>query len=169
MVDCDCKCPKPGTTIPSASANKGVLDIKNRKPLNGCPSPPCDNAIEVTFEDNSEEFEIKLFDTSNVLIQKAQVVLRGTVEHWNEQADLVGKKDVIYIYTDWKEIGETEEGEKVYAQGFKIGDGKAYLIDTPFMGDTGVTITESDVERWNNKWRGYIDPENFENLVFTTE
>lgn len=166
-----CDCGKYGTTIPTASAESGVLDLKNRKQINKCDETSkcgCENSIEVKFEDNSEDFEISLFDTSNVLIQKSQVVLRATTERWNERPDLVSKKDVFYVYTDWLPIGE-KDGVITYSQGLKIGDGKAYLIDLPFIGDIGVTITSEDIDRWDNKWRGYMDSEDFENLVFTTD
>lgn len=55
-------------------------------------------------------------------------ILFDTKDNWNQQYDLIGKKDTVYIYTDYK---EDDQGNPV--AGIKIGDGNAYLIDAPFI------------------------------------
>ena len=103
----------------------------------------------------------------------------GTTEFWNSQPDLVGKKSHIYVYSDY---AETEiNSESVAVPNIKIGDGNAYLIDNPFItasvddilkmhiDDTSVHVNDGERDFWSGKVRCYIDPENYENVIFTTE
>lgn len=98
-------------------------------------------------------------------------VFFGTVEEWNARASLIGTKDAFYIYTDYE---QDEDGNNI--PGIKIGDGVCYLIDAPFVDhnikkhilDDVVHISQNEREFWNNKVSVYIDPNNVENLVFTT-
>lgn len=103
----------------------------------------------------------------------------GTTEHWSSLPDLVGKKSHIYVYTDY---AETEiDGEMVPVPNIKIGDGSAYLIDNPFITksvedilnlhieDNSVHISDAERDFWNEKVRCYIDPDNPENVIFTTD
>lgn len=102
----------------------------------------------------------------------------GTTEYWNSQPELVGKKSHIYVYSDF---GETEiDGQVVAVPNIKIGDGNAFLIDNPFItasveellkmhiDDSSVHISADERDFWNNKVRAYIDPENPEILILTT-
>lgn len=75
---------------------------------------------------------------------------------------------MLVVYTDYQSY--EEEGHKVYVPGFKIGDGNAYVVDKPFVGeadtkilqehlqDTGVHIQPGEREFWNNKLN-YEEPE----------
>lgn len=103
----------------------------------------------------------------------------GTTEHWNSQPDLVGKKSHIYVYSDY---AETEiDGKMVAIPNIKIGDGSAFLIDNPFISksvedilnlhidDNSVHISETERDFWNKKVRCFIDPEDNENVIFTTD
>lgn len=103
----------------------------------------------------------------------------GTTEHWNSQPDLIGKKSHIYVYSDY---AETEiDGEIVAVPNIKIGDGSAFLIDNPFvtksvedilnlhLNDGDVHISETERDFWNEKVRCFIDPEDPEKIIFTTE
>ena len=97
-------------------------------------------------------------------------VFRGSTEYWRNRRYLIAARDVIYIYTDYKTI-ENGDGTTTEVQGMKIGDGTSFLIDMPFIGDgggggSGIDITQEDIDRWNNKWAGYMNPSNPENLVF---
>lgn len=134
--------------------------------------------FEVKFDDESTDLDVELVDESNpidigiadigsTIISNQAVVLRGTDEYWNSQRDLIAKKNVFYMYLNHMPY-EGPNGETLYRPGLKIGDGLAYLIDTPFINGIELVITQSDIDRWNGKWRGYIDPEDSENLVFTT-
>ena len=103
-------------------------------------------------------------------------ILSDTVVGWNAKASLISEKNVIYVYTDYiKEIDE--HGEEYFIPGLKIGDGKAYLIDLPFTDEymikhiqnTVVHITQAEREFWNNKVSVYLDADDQENIVFTTD
>lgn len=102
-----------------------------------------------------------------------------TKENWNSQTSFISEHHAIYVYTNYKEI-EDEVGNKTYVPGIKIGDGKAYLIDLPFVGDItdvetnleqhiqnlSMHITEEERLFWNNKCNApHISGEN---LLFTT-
>ena len=82
----------------------------------------------------------------------------------------------IVIYTDRNTIGN------VVYQGIKIGDGLAYVVDLPFVGDdvyqmilnriedhvnnTNIHVTQDEKNRWNNKLNYSI---NNEELIFNTQ
>lgn len=61
-------------------------------------------------------------------------ILYGTTKEWNSQNNLIAEEGTIYIYSDYSTTIINNE-EKV-VPGIKIGDGKAYLIDTPFITQT---------------------------------
>ena len=92
-------------------------------------------------------------------------VLRGTTAYWNSRPSLVAANGVSYIYTDYRII-DNGDGTTTTYHGLKIGDGSAYLIDMPFIGGSNVDITQADIDRWNSKWAGYMNPSNEENLIF---
>lgn len=139
----------------------------------------CDcNKIEIKFEDKSQNIKVDAIDRSesltidmapvgNVLINERAEVLKGTCSYWDDQRYLVGKKNVFYLYTDYITHKDPVTGAITYNPGLKIGDGRAYLIDTPFIGGYGIEITQEMIDFWNNKWRGFVDLNNPENLVFT--
>lgn len=88
----------------------------------------------------------------------AKEIFSNTTEYWNSQKNLIGKKDCLYVYTDYAQ----EDNKNIPA--FKVGDGNAYLIDTPFtyMGN----VTPEQIDFWNNKVTAY---EAGENLILTKE
>lgn len=100
-----------------------------------------------------------------------------TTAHWNAQPRLVTKEGHIYIYSDFKLVNG------VHIPGIKIGDGKAYLIDTPFVytgdadvveakldahiADMNVHVTPEEKDFWNNKVTGFISSGDAETLVLS--
>lgn len=74
-------------------------------------------------------------------------IVSDTKANWAKIPSFVGKKDVIYVYTDYMTIGN------ITIPGFKIGDGNAYLIDLPFVTDSvKPTIIQSDTKAgWASK------------------
>lgn len=98
-------------------------------------------------------------------------VLYNTSEYWNSHVQLIAQEGYIYIYSDYREYDDQE------IAGIKIGDGTSYLIDMPFLDkpyadhilNTVIHITAAERESWNNKVRCFIDPENAQNIVFTTD
>ena len=87
-------------------------------------------------------------------IDNENKVFYDTMDNWNAQPDLVGKRGCIYIYSDW---GESPDGRKV--AGFKVGDGETLLADIIFtdqmyddhIHDTIMHVTQEDKNSWNNK------------------
>lgn len=91
--------------------------------------------------------------------------LHDTTEKWNANPDFIPKKGEIVVYTDYgrKTVNDVE----YLVPGIKIGDGKAYLIDLPFVGasdrddvmkalqehinDDVRHITAQERTRWNHK------------------
>lgn len=85
----------------------------------------------------------------------------GTRAHWEANPRFVPPKGMIVV---WSDHG-TVNGKKV--PGFKIGDGNAYNIDLPFVGDDvaarieaalavhvgtqSIHVSASDRDSWNNK------------------
>ena len=65
----------------------------------------------------------------------ADKVHYDTTAGWNSQPNLIGQMGHIYIYSDYttKEIEDEGETKTVDIPAIKIGDGLAYLIDTPYM------------------------------------
>lgn len=98
-------------------------------------------------------------------------VLYNTSEYWNAHPQLIAKKGYLYVYADYKQVDEQD------VAGFKVGDGTSYLIDMPFtdlpldehIADTIRHITSEERDFWNNKVRCYIDPNNPQKLIFTTQ
>ena len=84
---------------------------------------------------------------------------------------MIAKKGYLYVYSDYKQVDNQD------VAGIKAGDGTSYLIDMPFLdkpldehiADTVKHITSEERTFWNNKVRCFVDPENEENLVFSTQ
>lgn len=106
-------------------------------------------------------------------IINAKVLMeRDTTANWNRHIDFIPQLGEAIIYTDYKIKNGT-----VYP-GLKIGDGLAYLIDLPFLGDDVAEdllshisdseshVTSSEKSFWNNKLNVYITEDN---LVLTRD
>lgn len=99
-------------------------------------------------------------------------VFYGDTEYWNSQPHLLSIQGHIYVYSDY---AVDEEGKAI--AGVKIGDGKSYLIDMPFIDeqyakhilDANKHITPEEREAWNNKVRCYIDLKDTQHIIFTTD
>ena len=104
-------------------------------------------------------------------INEKDKVLYNTTAFWNEHPTIIAKKGCIYIYADYR-----RDAEGYNIPSVKIGDGTSYLIDMPFadnliyehIEDTVRHITECERQFWNNKVRCYIDENNSEHIIFTT-
>lgn len=110
---------------------------------------------------------------SDLGLDLADIVHINTSAYWNAQPTLIGERGHVYLYTDY----ETIDGTTIPA--FKISDGLAYLIDTPFVdgnatalnnhiSDSSVHLMSGEREFWNNKVRCYLSLLDNEELVFTT-
>lgn len=97
-----------------------------------------------------------------------------TKEQWNMNPTLVSEKDVLYIYTNYKTV--EKDGEEIIIPGLKVGDGKGYLIDLPFINNVGsedieqllmdhinnhsIHVTQEEKMFWNNKLNLSLHEEN---------
>ena len=96
----------------------------------------------------------------------------ATTEEWNSTPDLMTRNGHVYVYTDH---AQDSEGNNI--PGIKIGTGREYLIDAPFIDavyaehitNDIIHITQEEREFWNDKMRCYIDENDNEKLVFTTD
>jgi hypothetical protein len=99
----------------------------------------------------------------------------GTTKEWSD-ASYIPRKNDIYIYSDANEI----EGTKYPS--LKVADGKAYLVDLPFIGDdsskiifdhindSNAHVSEKDREFWNNKVSCHIEEFDNDNvLIFSID
>lgn len=98
-----------------------------------------------------------------------------TSQEWNQDASLISEKNVLYIYVDYKTT--IKDGEEIFIPGLKVGDGKAYLIDLPFLNSSTnieqqfidhmqnliIHITDAERQFWNNKLNLELQDEN---LIF---
>lgn len=89
-------------------------------------------------------------------------IVSNTTAGWNAQSSLIGVKDTIYVYTDYK----TVDGQLV--PNIKIGTGSAYLIDLPFV-VSETSVTPEQIEFWNNKCSVMIDPTHPNRIIFYTD
>ena len=99
---------------------------------------------DVTLVNNLTTSDLKIADSK-------------TTAEWNSQPNLLSEKNKIYIYTDYDEVN----GQKIPA--IKIGNGNAYLIDLPFISGS---ITQEQIQFWNDKVRVYIDYQDQQMLNF---
>lgn len=99
-----------------------------------------------------------------------------TKEQWNINSQLLSKKDVLYIYTNYKKIKKQGEQDQIIIPGLKVGDGKSYLIDLPFINDVSnsdfenillqhinnktIHVTQEEKIFWNNKLNLFLQEEN---------
>ena len=100
---------------------------------------------------------------------------RDTTEHWNANRNFVPLRGEVIIYTDHGQM-QDNFGNTIDVPGIKIGDGSAYLIDLPFVGNdvryqilqelrehtgnTVIHVTQEDRDFWNNKLNYVINDGN---------
>lgn len=91
---------------------------------------------------------------------------RDTTENWNAVRSFIPMRGEVIVYTDHSQM-EDGFGNVIDVPGIKIGDGSAYLIDLPFVGNdvryqvlqelrehsgnTVIHVTQADRDFWNNK------------------
>lgn len=98
-------------------------------------------------------------------------IFYNTTAYWDAQTTTPSIEGAIYIYSDHDKDGSNND-----IPGIKVGTGNAYVPDLPFidykydahLADTVSHITAAERTAWNGKVRCYIDNNNTENLVFTT-
>ncbi len=93
-------------------------------------------------------------------------IISKTKAEWNAEPQYMTVKDMIYVYTDYRQEEDPTTHEIKNIPAVKIGDGTSYLIDMPFA---TIPITEEDIERWNNKSTLSVAVDEETNqMIFTT-
>lgn len=98
--------------------------------------------------------------------QDLYIVSENTTAGWNENPLYLPKAGEICVYTDRTTVVD-DQGHEITFSGIKIGDGNAYLIDLPFVGDdtrymvlqriqqheanAAIHVSPEDRSFWNNK------------------
>lgn len=133
--------------------------------------------VDATFE-NTLDLSTEMSTDQAIQVDLGEVyqsgdckVLYNTTEYWNSRPQMIAKKGYLYVYSDYKQVDNED------VAGIKAGDGTSYLIDMPFIdkpldvhiADTIKHITSEERDFWNNKVRCFIDPDNEQNIVFTTQ
>ena len=72
-----------------------------------------------------------LWNKIKQIVNKNLVYYSKTTQEWNSDVFLISEQNVLYIYTDYKTI--IKNNQEIFIPGLKIGDGKTYLIDLPFV------------------------------------
>ena len=135
-----------------------MRDVKapTRVDYNAAFNKPQINSVELIGDKSSEELKIS----------------SGSTAEWQLRTDYVPLAGEIIIYTDYGTDGEND------IPGIKIGDGSAYAVDLPFVGEDVrdsllshiennlVHITAAERAAWNAKVRCYYSNET---VIFTTE
>lgn len=108
-------------------------------------------------------------------IERTRFLLtRGTTAQWNAKLGFIPLKGEIIVYTDYGKV-QDEQGNMVDVPALKVGDGLAYLVDLPFVGESDkkflldyikehemnaiIHVSQEDRERWNNKLNYDVDGE----------
>lgn len=107
-------------------------------------------------------------DIPTTTAQRARALV-DTTENWQQRTSYVPIKGEIIVYSDRNVI------DGVNYPGIKIGDGLAYVVDLPFVGqdseltllglinahieDMDIHVTEEEKNFWNNKLNYSIDGE----------
>lgn len=133
------------------------------------------SADKVSY-DNTTGFDISAENVQEAIdeLSRRGKFYKNTTSGWDGQASLIAQEDCVYVYTDHSTI------DGINYPAVKIGDGTSYLIDMPFVNadakklndhltNTDIHITSAERTAWNNKVRCYLDINDEENLIFTTD
>ena len=94
------------------------------------------------------------------------LVKRDTTANWVAHKTFIPEKGQIIVFTDYG-VKTDDQGNEVLIPGVKIGDGKAYVVDLPFIGcsdaqgildelrahehDQNIHVSAEDRRFWNGK------------------
>jgi hypothetical protein len=166
-----------------ANWKKSVLETEGGTKTSGTSFVPLLGELIVFSADEAHPFSrLKVGDgTTNVvrlpfigaLNINGQSIEVATTNEWNARINYIPKKGNILIYSDKAILNDNTT-----VAGIKIGDGLAYGIDLPFVGDdiaenlmghinnTTIHITAAERIKWNGKLNCNDEITN-ETLVFT--
>ena len=122
---------------------------------------------------SNSQINTRIDDLNNQLEGKASILMKST-QQWRQSIGTIGQLNTFYIYTD-RDTKEDSQGNVINIPGIKVGDGKSYLVDLPFVDDLfyshihnpNIHVTLAEKEFWNNKVRTQDSEIDEENLIFT--
>lgn len=148
----------------------------------------CVGVIPNTIKINKTTGEVTIYNTSLTSLNYHPTnhkgfagIEFGTTEYWDERPTYVPVEGMIIVYTDYDSYVDEETGETIYIPAIKVGDGNAYLIDKPFIGDnikealvehvdnSLIHVSEEDRLSWNNKITCDDNAQDSDMLVFTRD
>lgn len=119
--------------------------------------------------------ELPFFIATSDLVDYAQIIIK-TYDEWAFDAYEISKKGQIYIY-----IKDENNNDNVFPVDIKIGDGKAYIVDLPFIlnpiqeikilleehiNDSNIHTSIEQKQFWNNKLNVIDEPNQvFKNIL----
>lgn len=83
---------------------------------------------------------------------------RDTTENWNAIRSFIPMRGEIIIYTDYGQMDDGF-GNQINVPGIKIGDGNAYLIDLPFVGNDVRYSILQELRAHTNDWSIHVSPQ----------
>lgn len=95
---------------------------------------------------------------------------KDTTEHWNQHPDFIPLEGEAIVYTDYAKTRDAD-GNTINVANIKIGDGKAYVVDLPFIyagdpagiaehvNDFTIHVTQAEKDYWNEKLNCELDGE----------
>lgn len=91
-------------------------------------------------------------------------VISKTKAEWEAIPQYMSKNRVLYVYSDYRQLEDSETHEIINIPRIKIGDGVNYVADLPF---TTSSITDEDIQKWNENvgLNARVDEETH-NLIF---
>ena len=121
----------------------------------------------------SREGNVIVLDGGGTLQSRIELpYVYQTTAQWNSTPPTISEAGALYIWADYK---QNEQGEDI--PGIKVGDGRAYIIDLPFIDDIYaqhitdeiIHVTQEDRDRWDNKVTCFISALDNENLIFAND
>lgn len=115
------------------------------------------------------------------IVNSRILATRDTTANWNAKRSFIPMRGEIIIYMDYCQ-SDDGNGHIIDIPGIKIGDGQAYLLDLPFVGDniskqilqelhehtqnSEIHVSQEDRNFWNNKLNCQV---NDEDLILTRQ
>ena len=122
-----------------------------------------------SFQINLNNDQIRTIGLTAPVAQGLAKITIDTVERWSHRTTYIPKKGEIVIYSDRRVVSG------VPYPGIKVGDGSAYVVDLPFLGDdsnemildllyehisdANIHLVRDEREVWNDKVSCRIDGE----------
>lgn len=130
-------------------------------------SPYINENTGTWFEYNNK---YKTFIDTGVIARGSSNIYMKTTQEWNDIPSLQAERATIYVYSDYKTIDDK------LISGIKIGDGKSFLKDLPFVNEFLLVddhppevknyVSDEDRANWNSKVSCKLDTENSNILIF---